>query len=73
MELPGYNQVRQCREGWMIYNKHDMYLGKSLELYGEYSNGEVDVFRLLIPNGGWVVEIGANIGARISTLAGYIK
>ena len=72
MDLAGYNQLRQCREGWMIYNKHDTYLGKSLEVYGEYSDGEVDVFRKLIPKGGWVVEIGANIGAHTVAYANIV-
>lgn len=72
MEMSGYNQVRKCREGWMIYNKHDTYVGKSLEVYGEFSDGEVDVFRKLIPSGGWVVEIGANIGAHTIAYANIV-
>lgn len=69
MDLPGYNQLKRCREGWMIYNRNDAYLGRSLDIYGEYSNGEVDVFRQVIPAGALVVEVGANIGAHTVALA----
>lgn len=72
MELPGYNQLKQCRQGWMIYNKHDTYLGKSLEVYGEFSEGEVDAFRTLIPAGAIVVEVGANIGAHTMAFANIV-
>ena len=72
IELPGYNQQRKCREGWMIYNKNDKYLGKSLEVYGEFSDGEVEVFRKLIPSGGFVVEVGANMGAHTVAFANLV-
>jgi len=53
----------------MIYNKNDMYVGKSLELYGEFSEGEVDLFRQLVHQGDTVLEIGANLGAHTLVLA----
>lgn len=53
----------------MIYNKNDMYIGKSLELYGEFSEGEVDLFRQVVRAGDTVLEIGANLGAHTLVLA----
>src|SRR6478672_202977 len=47
----------------MLYNIHDMYIGRSLDLYGEYSEGEVEVFRQIVQPGHVVVEVGANLGA----------
>lgn len=38
--MAGFNVMKGCRHGMMIYNKNDMYIGKSLELYGEFSEGK---------------------------------
>jgi FkbM family methyltransferase len=40
-----------------------MYIGRSLDLYGEFSEGEVELFRQMAKPGNVVVEVGANIGA----------
>jgi len=56
-----FNALKDCRYGKMIYNKNDMYIGKSLELYGEYSEAEIDIFRQVIHQGDTVLEIGANL------------
>jgi FkbM family methyltransferase len=62
-DLPAYNRLRACRYGQILYNVHDMYIGRSLDLYGEFSEGEVDLFRQMTKPGHTVVEVGANIGA----------
>lgn len=56
----------------MVYNIHDMYIGRSLDEYGEYSEAEVDVFRQVIQPGQVVVEAGANIGAHTVALARHV-
>ncbi len=61
--FPAFNRLRACRYGQMLYNMHDMYIGRSLDVYGEFSEGEVDLFRLLLRRGDVVVDAGANIGA----------
>lgn len=55
--------IRRCRHGYFMYLPGDRYVGRCLELYGEYSEGEVALFRQLVPRGGTVVEVGANIGS----------
>lgn len=57
-----FNYTKKCRYGMMIYNKNDAYIGKSLDLYGEFSEEEVDLFRLFIKEEMFVFDIGANIG-----------
>jgi FkbM family methyltransferase len=47
----------------MLYNSNDVYIGRSLELYGEFSEDEVDVFDQFLRPGMLVLDIGANIGA----------
>jgi FkbM family methyltransferase len=58
-----FNRITQCRYGQMIYNANDVYIGKSLELYGEYGEGEVHLFRQILRPGDFAVDAGANIGA----------
>lgn len=49
----------------MVYNRNDRYVGRSLDLYGEYAEYEVALFRSVVRPGDVVVEVGANIGASI--------
>lgn len=58
-----FNKIKSCRHGIVCYNQNDMYIGKSFDLYGEFSEGEVDLFRLVAKDRGVVLDIGANIGA----------
>ncbi|MBI4798270.1 MAG: FkbM family methyltransferase [Desulfarculus sp.] len=53
----------------MLYNIHDLYIGRSLDKYGEFSQGEIDLFQQLVKPGQIVVEVGANIGAHTVWLA----
>jgi FkbM family methyltransferase len=64
-----FNRQKACRHGQMLYNMHDMYIGRSLDLYGEFSEGEVEVFRQIVQPGHVVVEVGANFGAHTVFLA----
>jgi FkbM family methyltransferase len=53
----------------MLYNVHDTYVGRSLDLYGEFSEGEAALFQQILKPGMVVVEAGANIGAHTVLLA----
>jgi FkbM family methyltransferase len=64
-----FNELKNCRYGKMIYNKKDMYVGKSLDLYGEFSEGEVVLFKQIVHKGMVVLEIGANIAAHTVLLS----
>lgn len=63
------NELRVCRHGKMLFNTNDIYIGRSLKLYGEFSEAECDVFRQLVRPGWTVLELGANIGAHTVCLA----
>ena len=54
--------MKKCRYGLMIYNSKDIWVGRSLETYGEFSESEVQVFRDILKPGDVVLDIGANIG-----------
>jgi FkbM family methyltransferase len=52
-----------------LTNANDAFISKSLEVYGEWSHGEVDLLSKLLHPGNNVVEIGANIGAHTVFIA----
>src|SRR5438445_7884680 len=56
-------RLKQTRYGVMAYCIHDECVGRSLDLYGEFSVEETKVFDRMIRPGMIVVDIGANIGA----------
>src|SRR5262245_3941932 len=57
------SRVKDCRHGRLCYLLTDSYIGRSLDIYGEYSEGEIDLFRQLLRPGDVAVDVGANIGA----------
>lgn len=65
----GRNRLVRGRHGLVLFNRHDLYIGKSLDQYGEFSEGEGDLFRQIVRPGQTVVEAGANVGAHTLGLA----
>ncbi|KIL99004.1 SAM-dependent methyltransferase [Paramagnetospirillum magnetotacticum MS-1] len=72
LALPPYLGVAQTRYGTMIFPKGDVWVGRSLAVYGEYSEGETALFRQILRAGDTVVEAGANIGGLTLPLAGLV-
>ncbi len=62
-------RVIDSRHGPLIVQDNDQYVGRSLALYGEYSEGEWTVLRQLVQPGDTVIEAGANIGGHTVPLA----
>ena len=58
-----FNRLKDCRHGRMLYNINDMYVGRSFDLYGEFSEKETELFAQIVRPGDVVIEVGANIGA----------
>ena len=52
-----------------LTNPYDTYVSKSLEVYGEWSYGEVELLSKLLGPESNVVEVGANIGAHTVFIA----
>jgi FkbM family methyltransferase len=64
-----FNALIQSRHGYTLFNRNDIYIGRSLQLYGEYSENEIALLRQFLEEGNTVVEVGANIGAHTLPLA----
>lgn len=54
--------VKECRHGLMMYNVNDQFIGRSLDLYGEWCEPEAFVLGQVIKAGDVVLDVGANIG-----------
>jgi FkbM family methyltransferase len=59
----GSVRLKECRYGPMLYPTTDRFVGGSLDRYGEFSEGEVALFRQMVKPGWTVLEAGANIGS----------
>ena len=64
--------IRRCRHGTMMYLRQDIYVGRAFAEYGEYSEGEVDVFRQCLRPGDVALDIGANFGSHTIPLAQFV-
>lgn len=62
LDPAGFNELRMCRSGPMLYNSNDVYVGASLQKYGEFSQSEHAIFEQIVRPGMLVVEVGANVG-----------
>lgn len=69
----GLVRIKRCRHGAMAYLRTEPHVGRSLELYGEWAEHDLQLLGLLISPGDVVVDVGAFIGThavRFAQLAG---
>ena len=62
-------RLKQCRHGPMLYNVNDVYLGRSLDLYGEYAEDGNRFFSSSLGPGSLAVDVGAHIGCHTVFMA----
>jgi FkbM family methyltransferase len=55
-------RFKRCKHGAMLFFSNDHYIGLSLDLYGEFCEGEYELFAQILRPGMTVVDAGANIG-----------
>jgi FkbM family methyltransferase len=72
LDNSGFNGLVKGRYGYHLYNKNDMYIGKSIGKYGEFSEGEATLFRQICQEGDIVLDVGANIGAHTLALSQFV-
>jgi FkbM family methyltransferase len=58
----GFNRLKTCRHGELLFNVNDRHIGRSLDLYGEWAESELELLGLFIKPGDVVIDVGANIG-----------
>jgi len=62
--------LKRCRWGEFLLIHGDM-ISEYINLYGEWCEGEVELFRRLLPDDGVTIEVGANIGAHAVPLSQF--
>jgi hypothetical protein len=62
MPFEVYNQLKECRHGRMLYNINDKYVGRSLDVYGEFCEAELTLLKSFVRPSDIIIEVGANIG-----------
>ncbi len=68
-----FQRLRRGKHGVFLYNRHDRYIGHSMDQYGEFSEGEIELFQQLIRPGDVVLEAGANMGFHTVVLAQFVS
>lgn len=64
-----YYKLVEARHGRFLANPADLYLGRSMIAYGEFSEGECILLRRILRPGAIAVEAGANMGAMTIPMA----
>jgi FkbM family methyltransferase len=59
----------QCRHGVMAYFPDDHWVGRSLHVYGEFSEAEIESHRMMLKPGDQVICVGAHVGAVVIPVA----
>ncbi len=70
--MVGFNMLTETRYGPFLCNKNDQVIGRALQRYGEYCEGELELLRQLCRPGSTVADVGANIGAIAVPLASHV-
>jgi FkbM family methyltransferase len=65
----GFNRCVRAREGCVLYNRNDLYVGRAIERYGEYAELEAQLLRHICRSGAVVADVGANIGTHTLVMA----
>ncbi len=64
-----FNVLTETRHGLFLFNRHDAYIGRSLDRYGEWSEGEIMLLGQALRPGMVAIDAGANIGTHTVPLA----
>lgn len=65
----GYIAIKQTKHGLFMFNRNDLFIGRSLDLYGEWSESEIVLLSNFLQPGDTVIDVGANIGTHAIAFA----
>jgi FkbM family methyltransferase len=64
--------VKRCKHGLFMYNRNDAFIGRGLDVYGEWCDFEIQLLRLFIKPGNTVIDAGSNIGTHAVAFANLV-
>src|SRR5712692_1599177 len=67
-----YTVLKRCKHGYFLFNRNDAFVGKALDLYGEWCEREITILSHIVRPGDFVIDIGANIGTHTIALANMV-
>mmetsp|Transcript_7032 Transcript_7032/g.16004 ORF Transcript_7032/g.16004 Transcript_7032/m.16004 type:complete len:93 (-) Transcript_7032:905-1183(-) len=62
LNVGSHHKLVECRHGTFIINKRDTWVGRSLDVYGEWAEAEIALLGF-IEQGDVVADVGSNVGA----------
>lgn len=65
-------EILHCRRGTMLAFRSDQVIGRSLRLYGEWSEHELSCLRPYVSAGTTVIDVGAHIGTHTLAFAQWV-
>jgi FkbM family methyltransferase len=65
-------RLRNGRHGMILYNQHDECIGRSIDLYGEWAEAEIELWKQFLHPGMTVLDIGAYIGTHTLALSSLV-
>jgi len=75
---PGYTlekkqiAIKRCKHGLFMFNRNDRFVGRSLDVYGEWCESELELLLRFCRNGDVVIDVGANIGSHTIPFANAV-
>ena len=69
LEGTGHNLCKLGRHGRMLFGAHDLHIGRSLDLYGEWAEQELSLLSSVLRAGDTALDVGANIGTHTLAFA----
>jgi FkbM family methyltransferase len=67
-----YSVLKRCKHGYFLFNQNDTFIGRSLDLYGEWCEMELLTLCQMVKSGDMVIDVGANIGTHTIPLANMV-
>ncbi len=67
-----YVGVKRAKHGVFMFNRNDLFVGRSLDLYGEWCEPEILLLRNYVRKSDVVLDIGANIGTHTVAFAAMV-
>jgi FkbM family methyltransferase len=64
--------VKRTKHGIFMFNRNDLFIGRSLDIYGEWCEPELTAMESILRVGDTVIDVGANIGTHAIAFSHFV-